>query len=137
MRTLRSGRGEYPLFCNDNIALVFASDVFQIIRSTPGVFFPSFSVTRLTANDFPLNEWVSSHCKGFYLAISALLCCLHNTRLQLSYLTSGTYPIDCLPIVAGWCTRNSCCIHLLFLPLLKFCLLSCDERPRGSRLVFT
>ena len=26
-----------------------------------------FSVTRLTANALPLNEWVSSHCKAFTL----------------------------------------------------------------------
>jgi hypothetical protein len=63
--TRRSGRAEYPRLFNDAIALVFAPGVFQMTLSTPGVFLPLFSVTRLTANARPLNEWVSSHCKAF------------------------------------------------------------------------
>src|SRR2546427_8039699 len=65
--TPRTGRGEYPRLFNDAIALVFATGVFHVTLSTPGVFLPSFSVTRLTANALPLNEWVSSHCKAFTL----------------------------------------------------------------------
>lgn len=41
--------------------------VSQMIRSTPGVLFPLFSVTRFTAIALPLNEWVSSRCKAFTL----------------------------------------------------------------------
>ena len=36
-------------------------------KCTPGVFLPWFSVTRLTANAFPLKEWVSRRCKAFTL----------------------------------------------------------------------
>ncbi len=57
----------YPRRFIDATALIFASGVFQMILSTPGVFLPLFSVTRLTANALPLNEWVSSHCKAFTL----------------------------------------------------------------------
>ncbi len=38
-----------------------------MIRSTPGVFLPWFSVTRLTARALPLNEWVKSRCKAWTL----------------------------------------------------------------------
>src|ERR1700687_2663349 len=64
---LRGGRGESPRLFNDAIALVFAPGVFHVTLSTPGVFLPSFSVTRLTAIALPLNEWVSNHCQAFTL----------------------------------------------------------------------
>ncbi len=38
-----------------------------MIWSTPGVFLPWFSVTRLTASALPLNEWVKSRYKAFTL----------------------------------------------------------------------
>jgi hypothetical protein len=49
------------------MALIFLCGVFQVTLSTPGVFFPWFSVTRLTARALPLNEWVKSRCKAFTL----------------------------------------------------------------------
>src|SRR6202158_6300149 len=67
INTLRRGKGEYPRLFNDAIALVFATGVFHVTLSTPGVFLPLFSVTRFTANARPLNEWVSSHCTAFTL----------------------------------------------------------------------
>ena len=38
------------------IAAIFACGFFQVTLSTPGVFLPLFSVTRLTAIALPLNE---------------------------------------------------------------------------------
>src|ERR1700680_3262170 len=81
----RSGGGEYPRLFNDAIALVFALGVFQMTLSTPGVFLPLFSVTRLTASALPLNEWVSSHCKAFTLL--CLPACVHFTIRACSRLT--------------------------------------------------
>src|ERR1700740_259149 len=83
--TLRSGRAEYPRLFNDAIALVFAPGVFQMTLSTPGVFLPLFSVTRLTANALPLNELVRSHCKACTLVF--LPACVHFTIRACSRLT--------------------------------------------------
>jgi hypothetical protein len=49
------------------MARAFFSGVSQITLSTPGVFFPWFSVTRRTASALPLNEWVKSRCKALTL----------------------------------------------------------------------
>src|SRR5215471_4844559 len=46
------------------MAILFSSGSFQVTLSTPGVFLPWFSVTRLTARALPLNEWVSKCCKA-------------------------------------------------------------------------
>src|ERR1700738_115382 len=78
--TRRSGRAEYPRLFNDAIALVFALDVFQVSLSTPGLFLPLFSVTRLTANARPLTEWVSSHCRAFTL-LWRPACCVFTIRV--------------------------------------------------------
>src|SRR5579859_4670957 len=48
-------------------AVAFFSGVSHLILSTPGVFLPWFSVTRLTASAFALNEWVSKCCNAFTL----------------------------------------------------------------------
>ena len=49
------------------MACAFLSGVSQMSLSTPGVFLPWFSVTRLTARALPLNEWVSRRCKALTL----------------------------------------------------------------------
>ncbi len=45
-----------------------------MIRSTPGVFLPWFSVTRLTASTLPLNEWGSRAVQRFPFAPLTFLC---------------------------------------------------------------
>src|SRR6266699_6743232 len=47
------------------MAFAFFSGVSQVTLSTPGVFLPWFSVTRLTARALPLNEWVSKRWRAF------------------------------------------------------------------------
>ena len=46
-----------------NVGLDIGVD--QILPSTPAVFFPAFSVTRLTASSLPLRERVSRRCKAW------------------------------------------------------------------------
>src|SRR6266446_4296524 len=64
MYTRRSGRVLYPRCCIWCMAIHLLSGSFQVTLSTPGVFLPGFSVTRLTARALPLNEWVSRCCKA-------------------------------------------------------------------------
>jgi len=52
--------------------------------------------------------------QGFRLVMPAFLCCLHNTRLQPSYLTMHIGPIDAVPRHARRRTCPCCSIHLLF-----------------------
>ena len=49
------------------MALYFFLGVFHSWLSIPGVFFPRFSVTRLTAKARAEKEWVKSHCRLFTL----------------------------------------------------------------------
>ena len=65
--TRLSGRGLYPCRSNLDIAAAFFLGVSQISPSSPGVLLPRFSVTLLTANALPLNEWVSKRCRGLTL----------------------------------------------------------------------
>src|SRR5712692_7962557 len=67
MYTRRSGRVLYPRCCIWCMAIHLLSGSFQVTLSTPGVFLPWFSVTRLTARALPLNEWVKSRCKALTL----------------------------------------------------------------------
>src|SRR5712692_7779971 len=46
------------------MAIHLLSGSFHVTLSTPGVFLPWFSVTRLTARALPLYEWVSRCCKA-------------------------------------------------------------------------
>ena len=55
--------------------------------------------------------------QGFHLVVSANLCCLHNTRLQPSYLTLNIGPTDAVPRHARRCTRPCCSVQLLSLRL--------------------
>ncbi len=59
------------------MACAFFSGVSQMFLSTPGVFLPWFSVTRLTARALPLNEWVSRRCRA--LTLPHLPCCVALT----------------------------------------------------------
>ena len=51
--------------------------------------------------------------QGSHLVVPAVLCCLHNTRLQPPYMTLSRGPIDAMPRHARRCTRPCCCVHLL------------------------
>ncbi len=76
MYTRRSGRGLYPRCCIWCMAIHLLSGSFQVTVSTPGVFLPGFSVTRLTARALPLNEWVSRCCKACTLChLPAFVAC--------------------------------------------------------------
>lgn len=85
MFTLRSGRGRYLTFSRLAIAACFCCGVSHSCRSTPGVRFPWFSVTRFTASAFALNERVSHRCRDFTLRQSpsdvafAKRCCMIRT----------------------------------------------------------
>ena len=68
--TRLSGRGLYPCRFNLDIAAAFVFGVYQFYPSSPGVLLPWFSVTFLTANDLPLNEWVSKRCLANVVGIS-------------------------------------------------------------------
>ena len=100
--------------------------------------FAWFSVTRLTANALPLNEWVNRCCKAFTLphlpacvAFTIRACSRRTIRWALP-------PVDGVPVhwVVGDRTSRCChCCHLLCL-LSRFLKLSRDERPEGSRPAF-
>ena len=64
MYTRRSGRARYPRRRSSRTANAFRAELVQISLSTPGVHLPLFSVTRLTANARPLNEWVNRCCRA-------------------------------------------------------------------------
>lgn len=61
------GRGLYPLLFSWLRAFHFASGVLQVCLSTPGVLFPLFSVTRLTAVALAEKERVNMRCRAFAL----------------------------------------------------------------------
>src|SRR5258708_3667224 len=81
----RSGCVLYPRRFIKPIAIVLLRDVFQVIRSTPGVRLPRFSVTRLMARSLPLSEWVSRCCKA--LTLFHLPSCVAFTIRAWSQLT--------------------------------------------------
>lgn len=54
----------YPLLRSWCMAIALLTGSVQVTLSTPGVFLPWFSVTRLTARALPLYEWVSRCCKA-------------------------------------------------------------------------
>jgi hypothetical protein len=82
----RSGCGRYPRDANDIAPASFFWDESQSSLSTPGVFLPSFSVTRRTASNLPLAERVNRCCKAF--ALFHLLCCTAFTIRAWSRRTS-------------------------------------------------
>lgn len=45
--------------------------------------------------------------------VSAILCCLHNTRLQPSYMAPNIGPTDAIPRHVRRCTHSCCSVHLL------------------------
>ena len=51
--------------------------------------------------------------QGFHLVVPAILCRLHNTHLQPSYMALDIGPIDAVPRHAGKCTRPCCSVPLL------------------------
>src|SRR5579871_1670114 len=67
MYTRFRAQGWYPRCFRPLMALFLFGGVFQITPSTPAVFLPGFSVTRLTAIALPENEWVSRCCKALTL----------------------------------------------------------------------
>src|SRR5215470_12012801 len=87
MYTRLSGEGRYPWCFNLLRACDFFSGVFQISPSTPGVFLPLFSVTRLIANTFALNERVKRRCKA--LTLPHRLACV---ALTIRACSRRTFP---------------------------------------------
>ena len=67
IRRRLSGKSVYPLHFSDNAALSFSAGIFQTIRSTPGVFLPLFSETRLAARHLAASDRVSFRCKALTL----------------------------------------------------------------------
>src|SRR5262245_27972836 len=76
--------------------------------------------------------------QGSYLAPSARLHCLHNTRLEPPHRAVYGIPIDGMPCdrCVGKCT--SPCGHGRHLPSLlwRVAKMSCDERPAGCQTAF-
>jgi hypothetical protein len=71
-------------------------------------------VAVLSANSVFAAERVGQQpLQGFRLVMPATLCCLHDTRLQPSYVTLDNRPIDAVPRCVGRCTCPCCCTHLL------------------------
>lgn len=145
MYTRRKGRGRYPRWVSVWVAAAFCSGVFQMAPSTPGVRLPVFSVTRLTARAFPLNEWESQTLQGFHPAPSTFLSSLRDTGLEPTNSTFSLTPVDLVPGYGPVGGRTNGGIwddcpsrfrrHLLYL-LSRLLKRSRAERPEGSLLAF-
>jgi len=130
------------------MALIFLRGVFQVTLSTPGVFLPWFSVTRLTARALPLNEWVKR--RGLALTLPHLFSCVAFTILAWSRRTvwltfcqsmacQSVTPWKDVPVASpsGDGSLAGIAAVICFSSLGRLVKGSRDERPCGSLHVFT
>ena len=83
------------------MALPLRAGVFQMIRSTPGVCLPWFSVTRRTANALSLNERVSRRCKAFTLPHRpAFVACTIRAWSRRTFVWTTRQSMACQSTVA-------------------------------------
>src|SRR5215470_8489925 len=136
MYTRLSGEGRYPWCLTLLRACNFFSGVFHTSPSTPGVFLPLFSVTRLIASTLALHERVKRRCKALTLphrlacvAFTIRACSRRTFRYTLFHLSVDqvTRASENAP---GYVAISVICLFS-FRQFLRF---SCDERPGGSRL---
>ena len=138
MKTRRRGSALYPRRLSDKTALNLSSGVFHKTWSTPGVCFPLFSVTRLTANAFAANERVSSRCNTFILPVlpSRNAFAIRNWSFLtlFEYTDHGIQLHDsCNGSLGAHASRAFFCVPKFERPP-RF---SCEERPVGSGPAFT
>jgi len=136
MYILRSGFGQYPLCRSNDNAVAFFFGVFQISLSAPGVCFPEFSVTRLTANAFALSEWVSKCCKAFTLphlpsCVAFTIRAWSRFTVRLAFCQSMAFQFTLLCEVAPAIVAVIC-----FTFVCRFAKLSRNGRPCESLPTF-
>src|SRR6266403_658306 len=115
-------------FENPGRAVVLTQDLVTLIQC--------IRTAAATAKAVGVGEQINQ-CMDF--TPSALLSCLHDTRLEPTDIVPDLAPVDGVPVRnrAGSRTSKRCRRrHICFAPRVSWPILSRDERPEGSLPAF-